>query len=88
MFPCRREKRESSETLKDSEMSALFVSGLLTRQVGDQSQYLFAVAGAGKFISSISKGRRVSTNHVQSIIYHSIRVMYHISWFCVSETLY
>ena len=39
----------------------LLNAGLLTRQVGTQEGYLFAVAGSGRVVSSIMKGRKVST---------------------------
>lgn len=46
--------------MTDKQFSLLLSTGLLTRQVGQQSTYLFAVAGGGRLVTSIIKGRKAS----------------------------
>ena len=63
---CRTKAQSQGRTVTDAEIAPLLSSGLLTRDVTGQTSYLFAVAGAGQFISSISKGRKVSNSSLQS----------------------
>ena len=59
---CRNSK--DVDALTDRQFSLLMNTGLLTRDVGKQNSYLFAVAGAGKLVTSISKGRKVSNSSI------------------------
>lgn len=52
-------RQSEGHKISDQQFSMLMNTGLLTRDVGKQSCYLFAVAGAGKLVTSITKGRKV-----------------------------
>ena len=58
----------ASEAVSDKQISLLFSTGLLTRQVGKQNSYLFAVAGAGRLVISITRGRKARSGPAAMIV--------------------